>query len=104
MGNFIVFVVLIATGVALVVNAYYLNHHLVFLGWVEQKWGPGTGTLAYKIIGLALILLAALIITGVVDVFEDPLSQLERTGDPSTSSGNSPNPARSNAAPVNLSY
>jgi hypothetical protein len=102
-GNITATAILVATGTYFVAQAYHLNHHVVFLGWVERKWGPGSGTIAYKIAGLALILLATLIITGVVNVFEDPLQRLDRAqgGGNFDSTQTAP---RQNSTPVNLSF
>ncbi|GAB4143308.1 MAG: hypothetical protein OHK0017_00530 [Patescibacteria group bacterium] len=102
MSNFIVTVVLVAIGVYFVANAYYLNHHVLFLGWVEQKWGPGSGTLAYKFIGLGLIVLATLIITGVINVFEDPLQRIstEQGG----SASQTTRPGTSTPSQVNINF
>lgn len=68
--------IMIAIGTYLIYDAYNLNHKVLFLGWAERKWGPGSGTLAYKIIGLVLALFAFLIITGLFNPFANPLDTL----------------------------
>jgi hypothetical protein len=55
-------------GVWIIVNAFYLNHHVLFLGWVEEKWGPGTGTTAYLFIGLVICLISVFVILGYLDL------------------------------------
>jgi hypothetical protein len=75
-GGTILGTVLICIGTYLIYDAYNLNHKVIFLGWAEQKWGPGSGTLAYKVIGLVLIMFAFLIITGLFNPFANPLDTL----------------------------
>jgi len=87
-GGFILGSILILVGVLLIVNAYHLNHHVLFLGWAEQKWGPGSGTLAYKVIGMILIAFAFVVIPGFYDPFKDPIQSLNR-GSGSSGSGTS---------------
>jgi len=67
-GNIILGLLGIAGGVYMMKEAYYLNHHVYFLSWAERKWGPGSGTLAYRFIGLALTIFAVFVITGWVDL------------------------------------
>ena len=76
LSGFIIGSIMIAIGTFLVYDAYHLNHHVIFLGWAEQKWGPGSGTLAYKVIGLVLIVFAFFVITGLFDPFRNPLDTL----------------------------
>jgi hypothetical protein len=59
----------ISGGVAITYYAYYINHHLLFLGWVEQKWGPGMGTTAYRLIGLAVTIFGFFVLIGRIDLF-----------------------------------
>jgi hypothetical protein len=68
-GNFVIGGILVAIGVAFVIKAFYLNHHVFFLGWAEQKWGPGSGTMAYRWIGVALAALGMFCILGIVDIY-----------------------------------
>ena len=68
--------IMIAIGTYLISDAYNLNHKVLYLGWAEQKWGPGSGTLAYKVIGMVLVLFAFLIITGLFNPFANPLDTL----------------------------
>ncbi len=69
MGNIIIGLILIGIGFYFIIKAFYLNHHFIFLGWAEQKWGAGSGTTAYKVMGLALCLLGMFTLIGWVDIF-----------------------------------
>ncbi len=59
----------LALGVFMVSKAYYLNHHILFLSWAEQKWGPGSGTTTYRLVGLFLCVFSVFVIVGWVDLF-----------------------------------
>jgi hypothetical protein len=80
LGGTVIGVIMIAIGTYLISDAYNLNHKVLFLGWAERKWGPGSGTLAYKIIGMVLIGFAFLIITGLFNPFANPLDTLGQNG------------------------
>jgi hypothetical protein len=67
--NIIFGIIGISGGIAITYYAYYINHHLLFLGWVEQKWGPGMGTTAYRLIGLAVTIFGFLVLIGRIDLF-----------------------------------
>lgn len=69
MGNIIIGLIIIGFGFYFIIKAFYLNHHFIFLGWAEQKWGPGSGTTAYKVIGLGFCLLGMFTLIGWIDVF-----------------------------------
>ena len=66
-------------GVFLVKDAFYLNHHILFLGWVEQKWGPGMGTTAYKFVGIGLIVFSVLVGLGQINLTSDNLQNSKKT-------------------------
>lgn len=66
--NIIMGLIGLALGVWIIVNAFHLNHHILFLGWVEQKWGPGSGTTAYLFIGLGICLFSVFVILGYLDL------------------------------------
>jgi hypothetical protein len=68
LGNFLVGLVGIIVGTLVLKEAFYLNHHIYFLDFIEKKYGPGSGTTAYRIIGLSLCVLSILVIFGVVDI------------------------------------
>jgi hypothetical protein len=67
--NLILGIIGISGGIAITYYAYYINHHLLFLGWVEQKWGPGMGTTAYRLIGLAVTIFGFFVLIGRIDLF-----------------------------------
>lgn len=69
LGNFIIGGILIAIGIIFVIKAFYLNHQVFFLGWAEQKWGPGSGTMAYRWIGLALSILGIFCCLGIINIY-----------------------------------
>jgi hypothetical protein len=68
--NFFVGIIGIAVGVYLIKDSFNLNHHVLFLGWVEKKYGPGSGTLAYKLIGLGVIIFSTFVAIGQVNLVE----------------------------------
>ena len=72
-GNIVIALILGAIGAWFVIKAFYINHQIFTLGWAEHKWGPGSGTTAYKIIGLALLILSFFVIPFLFsdsDIFE----------------------------------
>lgn len=58
----------IVLGLAMIRYSYYLNHQVFFLDFIERKFGSGTGTLAYRFIGLSLCLIGMLVMFGIVNV------------------------------------
>jgi hypothetical protein len=66
--NFFVGIVGISLGAWITPNAYYINHHILFIGWAERKWGPGSGTIFYKFAGIALIIFSILVTIGTIDL------------------------------------
>jgi hypothetical protein len=67
--NFFLGVIGMALGFWVTKDAFYINHHVLFLGWVEQKWGPGTGTYAYKLFGVAVIIFSMFVAIGQINLF-----------------------------------
>lgn len=67
--NIILGIISMTIGVWMVVKAYHINHHILFLGWVERKYGPGTGTNAYQLLGIGFILFGFFVALGFVDLF-----------------------------------
>lgn len=82
----------------MVKEAFYLNHHVLFLGWVEQKWGPGKGTDAYRIIGLILIIFSMFVMLGQVNLFSNPYDSSKAPSSKSQQVQTTPS-SRSNIAP-----
>jgi len=85
-------------GVWIIKEAFYLNHHVLFLGWVEQKWGPGRGTEAYRIIGLILIIFSIFVMLGQVNLFSSPYDSSRAPSNRSQQVQTAPG-SRSNIAP-----
>jgi len=89
-GSFITGLIMIAIGVYFIYDSYRLNHQILYLAWAEKRWGPGGGTLAYKGIGMALIVFAFFIMTGLFNPFGNPLESLDQNGTAGTTT-NTPN-------------
>jgi hypothetical protein len=66
--NIIIGLIGIAIGVLTLKEAYYINNHIYFLDFIERKYGPGTGTLAYRLIGLLTCVLSIFVIVGLIDI------------------------------------
>ncbi len=66
--NIILGLIFGAAGAAFIIYAYPLNKKVLFLSWVEKKWGMGTGPTAYKIIGLICIVVGICSIIGWLDI------------------------------------
>ncbi len=66
--NVIIGLIGIAGGVWLIIKAFWLNHHLLFLAWVENKWGPGTGTNFYQFCGAGVCVFSLFVMLGYIDV------------------------------------
>jgi hypothetical protein len=49
-------------------DAYYINHQILFVGWAERKWGPGSGTTFYRLFGIVLIIFGIFTLIGKIDV------------------------------------
>jgi hypothetical protein len=67
--NIVLGVIGIGLGVLVTYSAYHINHHILFAGWVEKKWGPGTGTLFYRLFGLVIAIFSILVFLGIVDLY-----------------------------------
>ena len=66
--NFFVGILGIALGLWITKDAYHINHHILFMGWAERKYGPGTGTVLYRFFGIGLVCFSILVMIGTVDV------------------------------------
>lgn len=99
--NLVVGIIGVVVGVFLVKDAFYLNHHILFLGWVEQKWGPGMGTTAYKFVGIGLIIFSVLVGIGQINLTSDNLQNSKKTQniDTTTTAPISPSNGKSIIAP-----
>jgi uncharacterized membrane protein len=67
-------------------ESFYINHHILFLGYFERKFGPGQGTTAYKFIGLAILIFSTFVFIGTINLFEQnvPSSSSSPTQKPQT--------------------
>jgi hypothetical protein len=88
--NVIIGLIFGAVGVAFILYAYPLNKKILFLSWVEQKYGQGTGSTAYKLLGLVLLFAGICAIIGWLDLAKPILGAFE--GSPSQSSPSKANP------------
>jgi hypothetical protein len=67
--NLIVGIIGLILGGWVVKESYYINHHILFLGWAENKWGPGAGTTFYRLFGAAVCVFAVFVMLGYIDMF-----------------------------------
>jgi hypothetical protein len=65
--NFFIGIIGFIIGIGVVSQAYNLNHHLYFLDFIEKKYGSGTGTTAYQMVGIILSLFSVMVMIGLVD-------------------------------------
>jgi hypothetical protein len=70
--NFVLGLIGTLVGCWITYKAFYINHHVFFLAWAENKWGPGYGTIAYRWIGLAVAIFSILVMLGRIDLFASP--------------------------------
>ncbi len=82
--NFFVGILGVAIGVLITKEAFYLNHHILFLGWAEKKWGPGMGTIAYRWAGVCLILFSILVMVGQINLFNNGVGRANTNNSPNT--------------------
>jgi hypothetical protein len=78
--NIIIGLIFGAAGAAFIIYAYPLNKKVLFLSWVEKKWGMGTGPTAYKMLGLLCIIAGVCAIIGWLDLATPILGSFK--GDP----------------------
>jgi hypothetical protein len=67
--NLIVGIIGVILGGWVVKESYYINHHILFLGWAENKWGPGAGTTFYRLVGAGVCVFAVFVMLGYIDMF-----------------------------------
>ncbi len=73
LGGFVVGSLVLATGVSIVLNAYYLNSKMLFLDFWENKFGVGTGTNGYQFFGFVLIIIGMFSMIGIIDITSNPI-------------------------------
>ena len=66
--NIIIGIIGSIAGTLIIKEAFHLNHHIYFLDFVERKYGPGSGTTAYRFVGLAICVLSVLTMIGLIDL------------------------------------
>ncbi len=67
-GNIIIGVIGCICGTLMIKEAFHINHQIYFLDFIERKYGPGSGTTAYRLIGLAICVLSILAMIGIIDL------------------------------------
>jgi hypothetical protein len=77
--NFIMGLIAIGIGIWLIRDAFHINHHILFLGWVEQKYGSGTGTNAYQLLGVAMCIFGVFVALGFIDLFSNAFGTTQPT-------------------------
>jgi hypothetical protein len=68
-GNIIIGIIFGGIGFWFVKEAYYINHQVLFVGWAERKWGPGSGVTFYRFFGIGLMIFGFFTMIGRIDVF-----------------------------------
>jgi hypothetical protein len=66
--NLILGIIGFAGGIATILYAFTLNHRVYFLDFVERKYGGGSGTTAYRLIGLLMCIFSMLLMVGRVSL------------------------------------
>ena len=69
--NLIIGLIGLAGGVAMIYYAFTLNHQVYFLDFVERKFGGGSGTTAYRVIGLLFCIFSIFVMLGRVNLAGD---------------------------------
>jgi hypothetical protein len=72
--NLILGLIAFVLGGWIVYAAFDINHHILFAGWAEKKWGPGSGTTFYRFLGLAICIFAIFVMVGIIDLFGSAFS------------------------------
>jgi hypothetical protein len=55
-------------GIAIIYYAFALNHRVFFLDFVERKYGGGSGTTAYRLIGLLVCIFSMFLMVGKINL------------------------------------
>jgi hypothetical protein len=82
MGNFIFGIIFGVAGFYLLKEAYYINKQILFVGWAERKWGPGSGTSFYQFFGIGLMVFALFVAIGRIDVYNAAFGSGPREAQP----------------------
>lgn len=59
----------IGLGIWVTYSAYHINHHILFAGWIENKYGPGSGTTFYRFLGAGICIFSIFVFLGIIDLF-----------------------------------
>lgn len=84
--NLIIGLTGLAGGVAMVYYAFALNHKVYFLDFIERRFGRGTGTAAYRVIGLLFCIFSVFVMLGRINLSGDIGAGPEQTRKSSTPS------------------
>jgi hypothetical protein len=79
LGGFVVGAVFAASGVGVILNAYYLNSQMLFLGAWERKFGAGTGTNGYQFFGFLMLIIGLFSMMGILDLTANPVGKSTTT-------------------------
>jgi hypothetical protein len=82
LANFLIGVCLMGLGIFMMIKAYYLNHQIYFLEFAERRFGAGGGTLAYRYIGLGLVIFSVFVIIGRINLVNQSASRNTNTQTP----------------------
>ncbi|MBC7472539.1 MAG: hypothetical protein H7196_04770 [candidate division SR1 bacterium] len=93
--NLIIGLIGLAGGIAMVYYAFILNHRVYFLDFVERRFGGGTGTTAYRIIGLFFCIFSVFVMLGRINLSGDVGTN------PGTSKRSTPNKTNIVPTPAN---
>ena len=66
--NLILGIIGFSGGIATIYYAFYINHHIFFLNFIESKYGGGSGVTAYRLIGLAMCIFSLFVLIGRIDI------------------------------------
>jgi len=95
--NFFFGLIGLVPSVLLIKYAFYLNHHVYFLDFVERRFGSGTGTLAYRWGGAAAAIFSIFVMFGFVNISDNTRSQgVLNSTQPTNTIPNVPNNNRGN--------
>jgi hypothetical protein len=88
-----------AGGMAIVYYAFTLNHRVFFLGFIESKYGGGSGTTAYRILGVLLCIFSMFLMIGKISLTGDIAGSNSTTNSGSNSSNTKNIPKTQPATP-----
>lgn len=85
MNDIVLSILGIILGIAVIMFAHYIQHQLVPFTWAERYLGQGNGTLGYKLLGVFIIFISAVIMfTGVSFSGSPSITQRDNSSQPSS--------------------